>query len=121
MEFLNRIELRGVVGRADINSYNGNQVCNFSVITEASAVDREGNSVIEPTWFNVSAWSGVQGLEDLTQLKKGLWVHVIGRLRVRKWMTQDNEERSSNEIPARLVEIIPREDLHAQMQPQRDY
>ncbi len=119
MEFLNRIELRGVVGRADINSYNGNQVCNFSVVTEASAVDREGNSSIEPTWFNVSAWSGVQGVQDLNQIKKGMWVRVIGRLRVRKWVTQDNEERSSNEIPARLVEILPKEDL--QMQPQRDY
>ena len=119
MEFLNRIELRGVVGRADINSYNGNQVCNFSVVTEASAYDREGNSIIEPTWFNVSAWSGVQGVEDLGQIKKGMWVRVVGRLRVRKWVTQDNEERSSNEIPARLVEILPKEDL--QMQPQRDY
>lgn len=119
MEFLNRIELRGVVGRADINSYNGNQVCNFSVVTEASAVDREGNSIVEPTWFNVSAWSGVQGLDDLGKIKKGMWVRVIGRLRVRKWVTQDSEERTSNEIPARLVEIIPKEDL--QMQPQRDY
>lgn len=121
MEFLNRIELRGVVGRADINSYNGNQVCNFSVVTEASAVDRAGNSTVEPTWFNVSAWSGVKGLDDLGLIQKGVWVRVIGRLRVRKWVSQDNEERSSIEIPARLVEIIPRgEDLEP-MQPQRDY
>ena len=41
MEFLNRIELRGVVGRADINSNNGHHVCNFSVVTENTAVDRE--------------------------------------------------------------------------------
>ena len=119
MEFLNRIELKGVVGRADTNSYNGHTVCNFSVVTEASVVDREGNSTVEPTWFNVSAWAGVQGTEDLNRIQKGVWVHVIGRLRVRKYVTQDNEERSSIEIPARLVEIIPREDL--QMQPQRDY
>ena len=107
MEFLNKIEIRGVVGRADINSYNGNQVCNFSVVTEASAVDRAGNSTVEPTWFNVSAWSGVKGLDDLTLIQKGGWVRVVGR--------------SSIEIPARLVEVIPRgEDLEP-MQPQRDY
>ena len=120
MEFLNKLELRGVVGRAELNSYNGNQVCNFSVVTEASGVDRDGNSTVEPTWFNVSAWSGVQGLVDLEKIQKGMWVHVIGRLRVRKYVTQDNEERSSIEVPARLVEIIPREDL-TPMQPQRDY
>jgi single-stranded DNA-binding protein len=119
MEFLNRIELRGVVGRADINSYNGNQVCNFSVVTEASAVDREGNSVVEPTWFNVSAWTGVQGLADLNEIQKGMWVRVVGRLRVRKYVSQDNVERTTNEVPARWVEILPKEDL--QMQPQRDY
>lgn len=121
MEFLNRIELRGVVGRADVNSYNGNQVCNFSVVTEASAYDRSGNSTVEPTWFNVSAWSGVKGIEDLGQIQKGMWIHVVGRLRVRKYVTQENEERSSIEIPARLVEIIPRGEDREPMQPQRDY
>ena len=119
MEFLNRIEIRGVVGRAECNSFNGNQVCNFSVVTEASVVDRERNSTVEPTWFNVSAWNSVQGLADLGQIQKGMWIHVIGRLRVRKYVSQDNVERNSVEILARLVEIIPREDL--QMQPQRDY
>ena len=120
MEFLNRIELRGVVGRADFNSYKGNQVCNFSVVTEASAVDRNtGASISEPTWFNVTAWSGIQGLEDLTEIKKGSWVNVIGRLRLDKWTTPDNEERTSLEVQARMVKILPREEL--QMSPQRDY
>ena len=119
MEFLNRIELRGVIGRAEINSYNGSQVCNFSVVTENSAVDRDGNSIVEPTWFNVSAWDRVQGVDDFSQLKKGGWVRVIGRLRLRKWITPDNEERSSLEVLARMVEILPREEF--QMSPQRDY
>lgn len=121
MEFLNRIELRGVVGRADVNSYNGSHVCNFSVVTEASAVDREGNSTVEPTWFNVSAWSGVRGITDLSQIQKGNWVRVIGRLRTRKYVSQDGLERISVEIPARIVELIPREEEREQMQPQRDY
>ena len=63
----------------------------------------------------------MKGLDDLTLIQKGGWVRVVGRLRVRKWVSQDNEERSSIEIPARLVEVIPRgEDLEP-MQPQRDY
>ena len=121
MEFLNKIELRGVVGRADFNSYNGNQVCNFSVVTEASAWDREGNSTIEPTWFNVSVWNSVKGLNNLTDIQKGLWVKVEGRLRVRKYVSQDNIERYSLEVLARQVVIIPREEEHEQMQPERDY
>ena len=86
MEFLNRIELKGVVGRADVNSFNGNHVCNFSVVTEASAVDREGNSTVEPTWFNVSAWGGREGVADIHTIQKGVWVEVTGRLRTRKYI-----------------------------------
>ena len=121
MEFLNKIELRGVVGRADFNSYNGNQVCNFSVVTEASAWDREGNSTIEPTWFNVAVWNSVNGLNNLTDIQKGLWIRIVGRLRVRTYVSQDNIERYSLEVLARLVEIIPREEEREQMQPERDY
>ena len=119
MEFLNKIELRGVVGRADINSYNGHHVCNFSVVTENTAVDRELGTTVETMWFNVSAWDGVQGIEDFTLIQKGGWVSVIGRLSVRKYVTQDNVERFSLEVKARRVELIPREDY--QMSPQRDY
>ena len=121
MEFLNRIELKGVVGRADVNSFNGNHVCNFSVVTEASAVDREGNSTVESTWFNVSAWNGVKGIQDLSEIQKGSWIRVVGRLRLRKYVSQDGIERMSVEIPARIVERIPREEEREQMQPQRDY
>ncbi len=120
MEFLNRIVLRGVVGRAETKSFNGNTVCNFSVVTEASVVDKDRNSTIENTWFNVSAWEGPV-IKDLYLLQKGLWVEVIGRVRIKKYTTQDNEERSSMDILARSVSILPREDASATMQPQKDY
>lgn len=119
MEFLNKLELRGVVGRADVNAFNNNRVCNFAVVTENSGVDREGNSTVDATWFNVTAWNGVQGLPNLDLLQKGIWVHVIGRVRVRKYTTQEGEERSVSDVLARRVEILPRED--EPMQPERNY
>lgn len=62
MEFLNKIHLRGVVGRAEITNFSNNsRVCNFSVVTEYGGVDKEGNPSPEVTWFNVSAWSGKTG------------------------------------------------------------
>lgn len=118
MEFLNRIELKGVVGRSDVNVYNGAQVCNFSVVTEYSIRDREGNPGAETTWFNVSTWEGRDN-PDFSLIQKGSWIRVIGRIRIRKYVTQDNEERSVLEIVARKVELLPRED--DPMQPQRDW
>lgn len=118
MEFINRIELRGVVGRSEINNYNNSQVCNFSVVTEYSMVDRDGSPQVETTWFNVSAWNG-KSINDLYGIQKGAWVRVVGRLRVRKYTAQNGEERSSTDVVARFVEVLPKEDF--QMQPQRDY
>ena len=120
MEFLNRIQLRGVVGKADITTFSSqSQVCNFSVVTEYSTVDREGNSAIETTWFNVSAWHGREGVDDIYSIQKGVWVEVTGRLRNRKYTTQNGEERYTTEIVARKVKLVPREE--EPLQPQRDW
>ena len=119
MEFLNRIELRGVVGKSDINAYNGSRVINFSVVTEYSTRDRDGNPGSDVTWFNVSAWENREVVEDMDAIQKGVWVELIGRLRVRRYVTQDNEERTVLEVVPRKVKVLPREDIS--MQPQRDY
>ena len=119
MEFLNRIELKGVVGRAEINSFNNSQVCNFSVVTEYSTIDRERNSIIETTWFNVSAWAGRDTITDLHSIQKGAWVHVIGRLRARKYTAQNGEERTTMDVVAHTVKLLQKEES-SQMQPQRD-
>ena len=120
MEFLNKIELKGVVGRAEINSFNNSQVCNFSVVTEYSTIDKDRNSIIETAWFNVSAWSGRNNITDLYNIQRGSWVHVIGRLRVRKYTTQTGEERSAMDVIAGKVVLLPKEEEASTMQPQRD-
>lgn len=118
MEFLNRIEIRGVVGRSEINTFNDFQVCNFSVVTEYSTRDREGNPDIDVAWFNVSAWQG-PSMADFYEIQKGAWVKVVGRVRMKKYTTQDNEERQIMDVLARSVELIPRE--NERLQPQRDW
>ena len=120
MEFLNKIELRGVVGRADVNVVNGSHVCNFSVVTEYSTRDKEGNPVVDILWFNVSAWAGRDTIADLYTIQKGAWVRVVGRLRVRKYTTQTGEERSAMDVIAGRVELLKKDDEASTMQPQRD-
>jgi len=119
MEFLNKIELKGVVGRAEVNNINGSQVCNFAVVTEYSTIDRDRNSIIETTWFNVSAWAGRDSITDLYSIQKGAWVHVIGRQRARKYTAQTGEERTTMDVVAHTVKLIQK-DENNQMQPQRD-
>lgn len=108
------------MGRADITTFSNNsQVCNFSVVTDYSTVDKEGNSAIETTWFNVSAWNGREGIDDFQGIQKGVWIEVTGRIRMRRYTTQTGEERLSTDVVARKVKLIPRED--DSLQPQRDW
>ncbi len=55
MEFINRIELVGIVGTIRKQTYSGRMVANFSVVTEYSFKDKSGGTVIETTWHNVVA------------------------------------------------------------------
>ena len=105
-------------GRAEINSFNNSQVCNFSVVTEYSTIDKERNSIVETCWFNCSAWSGRDSIIDLYSIQKGSWVHVIGRTRMRKYTTQSGEERTAMDVIATMVELLQKEE--SPMQPQRD-
>ena len=120
MEFINKIELRGVVGRADINTFASSRVCNFSVVTEYSSRDREGNSAVESLWFNVSIWDSLDNPQfPLERIAKGCWVNVVGRLRLRRYTTIESEERQSLDVVARHVELLEKDDPF--MQPQREY
>ena len=114
MEFLNKMEIRGVIGRADCSTVGNGRLAKFSVVTDYN-YRRDGSPVTESTWFNVSAWEG-RGMPDLGLLCKGTWVRVTGRIRTYKYATPDGEERSNWEVVATRVEILEPED--GMMQPQ---
>jgi len=116
MEYLNKIEIRGVVGRAETSTYGDSRVCKFSVATDYSYRDRENTPIIETTWFTVNAWEG-RNTPDLDQIQKGTWIKVTGRIRTNKFIGQDGFERNAWDIQAGKVEILTRED--DPMQPQR--
>ena len=80
---------------------------NISVATDSCYTSRDGGSVIETTWNYVTAWEG-RDIAALDQLKKGSFVHVIGRLRNRKYTTTDGVERIAYDIVASKVELIER-------------
>lgn len=52
MEFLNKIELRGIVGTVTLNRVGESQVCRFSLVTEYSYKDRENNPVVDVTCYS---------------------------------------------------------------------
>ena len=116
MEFINKIELRGIVGTSTLTRVGESQVCRFSLATDYSYKDRDGNPVVDTTRFNVTAWEG-RNIPDLRSVVRGAIVQVSGRVRTYKYTTADGVEKSSWEVFARRVSVLAPDD--DPLQPQR--
>ena len=105
MEFINRIELRGIVGQSSLNRVGDTRLCRFSVVTELAYKDRDGGNIIESTWFSVSAISE-KDITDLEAITRGAIVHVIGRLKCTRYVDANGNDRVQYEIVARKVDVV---------------
>lgn len=108
MEYINKIEIRGVVGNAGITTVGQTKVARFSVATNYSYENQPGGIIIDTTWFTVTAWDKPQ-VADAFIAKKGDWVHVKGRVRVQGYIAADGSDRTAFEVIAQDVKLI-RED-----------
>lgn len=105
MEFLNQIELRGVVGNARLQTVSNDQYVNFSLLTEHTSQDSHGTMTIETLWLSVTAWKSKVGV-DLSTIGKGSHVYVKGRLRARRYANASGENRTLYEVVASHVEAL---------------
>ena len=106
MESLNRVELIGFVGNANVNKVGDTQVVRFSVATEYGYNDKGGNPVFETTWHNVVAWEGEKvSKETIAKIKKYEQAKVVGRLRQYRFTNADGSERTGYEIVANEVSV----------------
>jgi single-strand DNA-binding protein len=89
---------------------SGKPVASFSVAytpsrwnKEASKYEDKGTTI----WFKVSAW-GKRGENAAEIIRKGDRVTVSGSLSQSSWTSKDGEQRSSLEIDASVVGVVPR-------------
>ena len=83
----------------------GTAVCNMSIATDESYVDRDGNEVDQTEWHDIVAWEGLA--ETCAQyLSKGSQIHVEGKLQTSQWTDRDGNDRYSTEIKARNVMFL---------------
>lgn len=105
MKQLNRVELRGILGTIRVISLGDTHYATMSVATNYCYKDAEGCPVIETTWHLVTAWDG-KACPDLSVLQKGDKVHILGRLRCRRYTDAAGIEKSQTDILANSLERI---------------
>ncbi len=105
---VNKAIVVGRLGRDPETRYTsgGQAVCNFSVATDSTYKDRNGERQKRTEWHRIVVWSK---LAEICQqyLKKGHLVYIEGRLQTREWEDKrDGQKRSTTEIIASEMRML---------------
>lgn len=98
---VNKVILVGRLGRDPETRYTsgGQAVANFSVATDESFKDRNGERQKRTEWHKIVVW-GKQAEIAQQYLKKGSLIFIEGRIQSREWQDKEGQKRTSFEIVA---------------------
>lgn len=102
---LNKVELCGIVGTVRTQNVNGKSYASVSLVTEYDYNDKSGCEIVETTWHQVFAYEGDK-CKNISSITRGSKLHVLGRLRCRRYCDASGNDRTSVEIVAQEVNII---------------
>lgn len=86
---------------------NGVTVARFSLATNESYKDKDGNFQTLTEWHNVVVWRELAERAERT-LKKGMLVYVEGKISYRKFTGQDGQERYTTDIVSNYFRLLER-------------
>ena len=104
---VNKVILVGRLGRDPESRFTGSgqAVCNFSLATDRSYKDRNGQTQKQTEWHKIVAWGK---LAEICQkyLKKGSQIFIEGRIQSRQWDDQQGQKRTAFEIVANEMRML---------------
>jgi len=98
---VNKVILVGRLGRDPETRYTGGgqAVANFSIATDETYKDRNGERQKRTEWHKIVVW-GKQAEIAQQYLKKGSLIFIEGRIQSREWQDKEGQKRTSFEIVA---------------------
>lgn len=106
MEYVNIVYLRGLVGGLSRSLVADKTKVRFSLMTEYSYVNTDGEPAVGVEWHTISALESESIPKDvLNAIEKGDEVALVGRLRPVKYYTLDGV-REIQEVVASELTII---------------
>jgi single-strand DNA-binding protein len=98
---VNKVILVGRLGRDPEVRFTGagQAVANFSLATDETYKDRNGERQKRTEWHKIVVW-GKQAEIAQQYLKKGSLIFVEGRIQSREWQDKEGQKRTSFEIVA---------------------
>lgn len=104
---LNKVILIGRLGRDPENRHmpNGDAVCNFSIATDESWKDKNGQRQTRTEWHAITMYRKLAEIAA-QYLKKGSQVYIEGRIQSRKYTGKDGIERTAFDIIASEMKML---------------
>lgn len=106
---VNRVILVGRLGKDPEMRYTsgGSPVTHFSLATDESWKDQNGERQKRTEWHNIVVWNKLA--ETCNQfLSKGKMVYIEGRIQTREWDDKDGNKRRTTEIVASDMRMLER-------------
>jgi single-strand DNA-binding protein len=106
---INKVTLIGNLGNdPEIRRLeNGTMVGRFSLATNESYKDKDGNFQTTTEWHNVIVWRDLAEKAEKS-LKKGTMCYVEGKIKYRKYTGTDGVERNVTDIEALTYRLLER-------------
>ena len=104
---VNKVLLIGRLGGDPEVRYapSGNAVANFSMATNRSYKDKDGNQQEQTEWHRIVAWSRLAEFAK-QYLHKGMRVYIEGRLQYREWQDQNGVKRNVTDVIANDIQML---------------
>jgi single-strand DNA-binding protein len=104
---VNKVILVGRLGRDPETRYTsgGQAVANFSMATDESYKDKNGERQKRTEWHKIVVW-GKQAEIAQQYLKKGSLIFLEGRIQSREWQDKEGQKRTSFEIVANNFRML---------------
>jgi single-strand DNA-binding protein len=95
----NKVQLIGRLGQEPeiVTFKDGNKMAKFSMATDDSYKDKEGNKVARAYWHNIIITGGLVNVVE-NYVNKGQEIAVEGKLTNRSYDTKEGEKRHVTEI-----------------------
>ena len=100
-----KVILYGNVGRQpEVREVSGAKVASFALAVSEKYTDRNGTAHETTEWFNVVCWRKQAELVE-KYVKKGDKLFLDGKLRTRKFTTQNGEDRAITEMIPDIIQF----------------
>jgi single-strand DNA-binding protein len=104
---VNKVILVGRLGQNPEVRYtpSGAAVANFSIATNESWMDKQGQKQEKTEWHRIVVW-GKQAENCSKYLTKGRQAYVEGRLQTRQWQDKDGQTKYTTEVQAQTIQFL---------------